>query len=476
MQHLTAICFKCIVFVAFFAPEVVSGCESDALSAQIDSIRRANDISASAYFTVGPEGLIKLSTCGTRAWGSAQAFSADDLIRIGSITKTFTALTVMRLVEARKLTLEQKLSEVLAQPPLTNPWRSTHPVRVAHLLEHTAGLADLSKKEFDFNEPVDLQAAFDVDPGSRTLHWPAGLHSSYSNSGAGILSHVVEVVTKQPFANVLDQQVLEPLGLVSASLKFDELQREKLITGYDKDGRRPIPYWHTLYRAFGGLNISTRDMIPFVRIFVDGGRIDGSQFLEAASLTRMRGPQTTLAAKAGLEYGYGLGMYQYQHRGVSFFGHGGDADGYLSFFAFSKTLDRGYFVVINAFNNRALREMRKAIENSLITSPSDEAKSMPLKASAFADLVGRYEQITHRFRSSSAPRELVVGYDDGGLFTQARNRGKQYLHATDSLLFRYHDETVASLAFIRCAGGVYLQGDLGNYRQRGATAIEHCSP
>ena len=121
-----------------------------------------------------------------------------------------------------------------------------------------------------------------------------------------------------------------------------------------------------LMRPFGGINSTPRDMARFVRLFLNDGYADDRRLVHPQSISRMEVPLTSLAARNGLLYGYGLGNNQKFRKGVLFNGHGGDADGYLSQVGYNRDTGMGYFVVINAFRHRALSEMRREIETWII--------------------------------------------------------------------------------------------------------------
>jgi CubicO group peptidase (beta-lactamase class C family) len=439
--------------------------EIDGLAAAFDAVRIESGIPAAAFFVVSSNEVLALEAFGTTARDTDRAMRPDHLIRIGSITKTVTALATMVEVEHGRLSLETRVAAVLSPPPYVNAWSATHPVTVAHLLEHTAGLRDLSAREFAFNEPVSLSAAFAVDPDSRRLRWPAGLHSSYSNSGAGIVSAVLEEISGRAFTTLVEHTIFRPLGMTSASFAPDAAARSRLITGYDTDGHTAIPYWHTLYPAFGGINVSTRDMVPFVQLFLNRGRHGTRQLVSERGLERMETPATTLAARTGLDYGYGLGVYDYERHGVAFHGHGGDADGYLAHFAYSTALDRGYFVVINAFKRSALRRLRRMIEDALIGDfrPAPPPAPVPPAPAHLRRLAGRYGPASARFGSVEENPGVEFRATADGL-VMLRASGRERLLVPVSLWhYRYEDESRATMAFIACGARLYFQGDAGNF-------------
>ncbi len=438
------------------------------LSDAIESIRTHHGISATAYFVVSARAIEEIEALGTTRTDTTERFTLDHLVRIGSITKSFTALAAILLEERNLLALDNPVSEVLPDPPFVNQWSDQRPVKIVHLIEHTGGLRDLSKREFDFNRPVALEDAFQIDPESRRLAWPPGLHSSYSNSGAGIVSLVIEKVSERPYETFVADEIFARLGMSSARFIVSKADRQRLIAGYDRDGRTPIDYWHTLYRGFGAISVSPRDMLPFVQLFLNEGQHGSTRLVSRAAMGRMRRPQTTLAARSGLAYGYGLGIYQYQRGGVSFFGHGGDADGYLAYFAFSLESKQGYFVAINAFNNDALLEMRRKIEDKIIRNTTVEPHaSVTLGNGQPQNLIGTYRQETARFGEPSAKNLIEVSLSsDGTLQTSTPNGRRRALVPVTNWHFRRTGQTVATIAFIPCGDQIFLQGDFGNYVKR----------
>lgn len=451
-----------------FGPEARA--EFDTLAATIDATRVELGIPAAAYFIVSGDTMLALETFGTTSRDTDHAMSPEHLIRIGSITKTVTALATMIQVERTRLSPGTRVATILRPPPYANEWSATHPVTVAHLLEHTAGLRDLSAREFAFNTPVTLPAAFALDPDSRRLHWPPGLHSSYSNSGAGIASAVLEEISGMPFTQLVEETVFRPLGMTSATFAPDAAARARLISGYDSDGRTAIPYWHTLYPAFGGINVTPRDMVPFVQLFLNRGRYGSLKLVSERAIDRMETPETTLAARTGLTYGYGLGVYGYERRGVPFHGHGGDADGYLAHFGYSVVLDRGYFVVINAFKRDALRRLRRLIEDALIGDfrPLPPPPQVQPDLTHLRRLAGRYAAASARFGSVDAAPGMEIRLVGDTLVLLPADGVRRDLVPVSSWHFRYARESRATMAFITCAGRLYFQGDTGNFVKRDA--------
>ncbi|MGQ0701093.1 MAG: serine hydrolase domain-containing protein [Panacagrimonas sp.] len=453
-------------------PQIVAAASSAEMAAQrVEQMRQEQGVAAVSVVLVNRDALLLHRTTGIADRKTGRAATADTRFRVGSVTKAFTGLALLRAQTADLLKLDQRVSEILPKSEVQNPWETTHPLRVAHLMEHTAGWFDMSGAEFDSADPKPLSVAeaLALRPASRISHWPPGMHHEYSNSGAGLASQVLETVTKKSFEDYAREQVFEPLGMRTASLVADAETLNRLAQGYNRDGRTPIPYWHILYRAAGGLNLNPRDMAPFLRMLLNRGRIGDKAFLSPADIERFEHPQTTEAARHGLNFGYGLGVRQIQHRGHSLFGHGGDADGYLAHFTYSPQTGRGYFVVVTAFNSAAISAMQLELNDWLIENTPRPATPVEVRLpdSRLQALAGRYRQASTRFPESGwESRSLEVTVSEGRLFTAGGAGEAQALIAVDATRFRRTWEATATTIFVlQSDGGMLLQDPEGNWRR-----------
>lgn len=427
-----------------------------------------HDVAALGVALVNRDKALLIAGLGVADWDSKTPVTGDSLFRIGSITKAFTGLATLALVEDECLQLTDRPRDHLDHPVVDNPWAESAPVRIEQLLEHTAGLADMSKPEWDSKEPLTLRAALAVDPTSRRLRWQPGLHSSYSNTGAGLVGLMLEACSGQGFETLVEERLFAPLGMSASGLLLDARTRRELVTGYNTDGRSVIPYWHMLYRPFGAINTTPRDMAAFLRLWLNDGELNGERIVSPESIRRAEVPRTTLAARAGLTYGYGFGNYQWYRDGVLFHGHGGDGDGYLAHFGYTRDTGLGYFVVINAFKHAALRDARAVLEKFIVARAqrNSSATIKVLSHAQLARLSGDYEAATARFtRPGQTPATLRVSLRGDRLYTVFPERRARELVPVNEWLFRRADQPAASIAFIEVGDELYLQGDLGNFRR-----------
>ncbi len=123
------------------------------LITELDSLRAQHHVAGFALTLVTGRDGLKSGYGGLADRERKTAVNTDTLFRIGSITKTFNALAIMMLVEEGRLGLDTPVREIIEDPPFRNPWAETYPLRVVHLLEQSSGLLDLTREEFDHNEP-----------------------------------------------------------------------------------------------------------------------------------------------------------------------------------------------------------------------------------------------------------------------------------------------------------------------------------
>lgn len=434
----------------------------------LDAIRKQRGVAAFGLVMVDNRGVIHLETRGLADRKRKLAIGDDAIFRIGSISKMFTGLAAARLEADGKLDLSAPIVRWNMTGTYTNPWQKTDPVSVARLLEHSAGLTDISPPEWDFSDPrqLPLSTTLRMYPEARRLQWRPGWHHSYSNAGAGLAAYVMEQATGSSYEELLAELVFGPLAMDDTSV-FPPAGR--LPTGYDTDGQTPIPYWHQIFRPFAAINSTLADMGRFLRMLLNQGRLDDRQHFAAATIARLERPTTTLGARSGLEAGYGLGIYSWERNGVLFFGHGGDADGYLSRLGYSRSNGTGYYLVITAFQKRTLWRMQELIEAFLVrgVEAGREPDPAPLEAAELAALPGAYERVTHRFTRIGAAMPLQIINRNGSLYTRMGGGEQRALIKVNSGLFRRSGQHRATVFLGRAVdAAIYFQEDGDNFVRR----------
>ena len=194
-----------------------------------------------------------------REWNQPNA--ADTKFRIGSLTKQFTAMLVMQLVEKGRLRLDGHVSDYLPDDPKPNGDKIT----LHHLLSHTSGISNFTAsaaREAASLLPTTPQAAvrgFSALP----LEFEPGSTYRYSNSGYILLGAIIEQVTNKPYAQVLAENILQPLHLQDTGYDLPSTIIPKRAAGYEKNAAGVVnaPYLDmTGPYAAGALYSTVRDL------------------------------------------------------------------------------------------------------------------------------------------------------------------------------------------------------------------------
>jgi len=320
-----------------------------------------------------------------------RATDPETLFRIGSTSKAFVSLSILKLANEGKLSLDDPVHKLAPEVWFENRWEATDPVRVVDLLEHTTGWDDMHLREYAKDAPgMGLREALDYDHHSRISRWRPGTRMAYCNSGPAVAAYIVEKITGERFEDYVTQNFFEPIGMKTAT--YFQPPSPPLTTLYHSDGKTPFPYWNILYRPAGAINASAVDMAAYVQFYLNRGTVNGKEVMPASSIERMETPTRTWAAKEGLKTGYGLSNYWSIHEGFVYHGHNGGLAGGLTEMAYMPDYGVGYFYSINAGNGGAFGKIGKAIRAYITRNLQKPAlppvAALPANAGAYA---GWYE-------------------------------------------------------------------------------------
>jgi CubicO group peptidase (beta-lactamase class C family) len=339
-----------------------------------------------------------------------RAVTCDTEFRVGSISKTFVALALLKLQEEGKINLYARLQDVAPEIPFKNRWESTHPVRVVNLLEHTAGFDDM-----EFSEVYNLHDRYDfplLDVFKRfrkpqVVRWPPGTRMSYANPGNAVAGYLIEKVTGKPFDQYIRETFLRPMGMERADYPFTDANKPLLAIGYEGNPPKAGGYQFIYLRPAGDLKASPGDLAKLVQFLLRRGKAGDAQLVKPESILRMEAPETTLAAKNGLRLGYGLCNYSSVEGGVVTHGHDGGIDGFISSYRYMPEQNWGYVVLLNSTNSgRALHDLNLlAIDFLSRDFPKPQQAVIHPPPSELQGLAGFY--------SSRAPRSQMFAFLDG---------------------------------------------------------------
>ncbi|MEU8461832.1 serine hydrolase domain-containing protein [Streptomyces sp. NPDC029003] len=289
-----------------------------------------------------PSLVAAVSRGGELVWeGSATSVAGhgpdgDVQYRIGSITKTFTAVLVLRLRDEGLLDLSDPLGRHL-------PGTAADGVTIAQLLAHTGGLAAETPGEWWERSSAALRPGLDEVLGEEPFRHAPGRVFHYSNPGYTLLGSLVEALRGKPWEEVLRAEVLEPLGLDRTSGEPRAPHAGGWAVHPWADLMTPEPAEDLGVMASAGQLWSTpRDLARFADFLLRGDE----RVLSAASVREMRAPAAT-AAPGTVEGGYGLGLQLSDVGGRRLVGHGGSLPGFVAGLWLSEDEDLAAVVLSN---------------------------------------------------------------------------------------------------------------------------------
>jgi CubicO group peptidase (beta-lactamase class C family) len=339
---------------------------------------------------------------------SGRDVTCDTEFRVGSISKSFVALALLKLQEDGKINLEARLQDVAPEVPVKNRWESTNPVRIVNLLEHTAGFDDMEAAEvYNFKDRYDfpLLEVFKRFQEPQDVRWPPGTRMSYSNPGFGIAGYLIEKTAGKPYDQYIRETILRPLGMANADFPFTDANKVLLATPYDGDPPRALQGYPYIYlRPAGDLKASPGELAKLVQFFLRRGKTGDSQIVKPESINRMESVESTLAAKNGLRLGYGLANYTEVEGGVVTHGHDGGIDGFISSYRYMPEQNWGYVVLLNSTQSfQALVNLnRLAIDFLSKDFPKSQQAAISISPGDLEKFAGYY--------ASGAPRAQLLSF------------------------------------------------------------------
>lgn len=320
-----------------------------ALQARMQVRLAKHFVPASSYAVFSAEGLEFAQALGTANIAGQQGATTETLFRAGSITKTLTAIAILQLIEQGRFDLNTKIADLLPTAPIVNAFDATDPVRVIHVLEHTAGFDDMHFKAMFRNEesPSPHLEVLQFDAATLKVRFRPGTMMAYSNNGYALLGAIIETVSGRGWEDYVSEQVLRPLGMHRSTLWISEALSRGAAQGYTDEAKNTTPTLPIRARAAGSLWTTASELAQLGRfLLTDGASHPG--ILLPASVQDMKKVHSTQGAKAGLSWGYGLGVLQSSRHELRWFGHDGGVNGFGANMAFNPERGLGYVELHNS--------------------------------------------------------------------------------------------------------------------------------
>lgn len=425
MERSTKLSWMAGLALSLWSLQAVARPADDAALQRQAAVLLAEDIASSApgasVLIAQDDQVLFRAARGSASLELGVPLSPDQVFRIGSLTKTFTAAAILKLSTLGKLALEDPLSRFLPDFP-----NGVH-ITLAQLLDHTAGISDAW--DADSTKPQDTSSLIRLIAGHAPDFAP-GTDWAYSNSGYMVLGAVIEKVTGQPWHASLRSLLTQPLGLSQTAYHPDADVVPGRVVGYSQNERGEII--HAPYAsisgpgAAGALTSTVDDLFRWMRALATGRVVPPSLYAAMSSAK---------ATSAGRAVPYGYGLMLGTVRGEPVVEHNGGIEGFASHLTY---FPKQHVTVVVLANTDARSPNPRSLAHRLgalaIGRPYIELRPVKTEDRHRQELCGTYRI------SATAKRTLSAA--DGTLWVQREGGPKLPLAtAHGDLLFFPHDGT-----------------------------------
>ncbi len=296
--------------------------------------------------------------------------AARTLFRIGSLSKTFTWIALMKEVERGRVRLDAPVNDYLPTGLRLPDQGFRRPIRVIDLMSHAAGFEDRELGHLILDDPRRVTNLEDYLARHRPdrVREPGQL-ASYSNYGAALAGEVAARLNAMDYPTLIEREILTPLGMADTTFReplalrsdlprpMPGAEAARLSDGFvwTASGFRPVGLEYISQIAPAGAGSTTAaDMARYMRMQLAGGALDGVRIYDARTAAAFRTP--ILAVPSGVNgWAHGF-MVRDMPGGVESYGHGGATQTFFTNMVLVPDLRLGVFVSTNTSTGRALAE------------------------------------------------------------------------------------------------------------------------
>lgn len=370
-----------------------------------------------------------------RAFGMANLelqvpMHVDNVFRIGSITKQFTAVAILQLMEEGRLDLQDEITKYIPDYPTQG-----QKITIENLLTHTSGIQDYARMKdtkqrgnLDFT-PREMIDYFKNQP----MRFIPGSKWEYSNSGYFLLGYIIEAITGKTYSKYLEDNIFKPLGMKNTSYASDRRLTKNRANGYSKgdDGFENAAYLSmTQPYAAGGIQSTAED------IFLWNKALLSSKLITKESLNRAWTPHL-LTDGMKTHYGYGW-RFGYIQDSPSIW-HGGLINGFMAVALYLPKED----VFVAVFSNcdcKSTEDMTAKLAALAIGKPYDY-KPIPVADSLLPWYTGVYE--------NEEGDQRIITLSGNQLYSQRGRGPKAPIEAYYEDRFFFDDNPLVTIEFAR---------------------------
>lgn len=478
-RMLSATLVKAVLVVTgiFFAAS--SQARSGAtLHVDIAHILQAEQLTGATWSLVTPEHGILTGAAGLKNANGAASMTPAARVHVGSVAKAVLAIGVLRLATTGQLSLDAEVSRVLPSLSFDNPWQATHPVRIRHLLEHTAGLENFRFSQvFSLRPQADTPLVQALAPSSFVVRTRPGDRFAYSNTSYQMLGMIIEAVTGARYERYLDAALLRPLGMHESTFTLtvqDGPGADPLLAMGHFENAAAHPSVPTYIRPATQFTTTAADMGRFASFLMSDGRIGGKPFIAPEWMALLSGARDTEAALAGLPGGHGLVLSTRDRHGAVGHCHPGNTVGFWAMLCVYPEQQKAYFVAVNADVEGAdYDRLNKALAGALALAQPRPKQQPPVRSPAPASMgtwdgiyVPAWHAVARLAWLDTVFNAVDVGWDGERLHLAPLQGKTQALRPVGGMLFQADGRLQPShVLFVSSEDERILSDGLRNHRK-----------
>lgn len=364
------------------------------------------------------------------------------LFRPGSVSKLFTWVAVMQLVEQGKLNLDEDVNTYLQEFKIRQTFEQ--PITLRHIMTHTAGFEDGNLGYFILQDEariIPLGEAMKRYQPKRVN--PPGVQTAYSNYATALAGHIVATVSGVPFNEYIAKNIFDVLGMHSSTFvePLPPQFAEHMAMGYVAAQGKYQPGFFELLARFGpagSLSSTSTDMMKFALAIMRGGELDGRRILQAATTEQML---TRAFSHDDRLMGMALGFYERELNGHRLVGHAGAMLFFHSDFVIDLPHDLAIFTSFGATGGAVVNAtfIPAFYDHFYPVAP----QPAPVATADFATRAKRFEGTYLPWRSSFSKFEKarrltgsglrVIAIPDQGLIITNDSGSKRYVEVERNL-------------------------------------------
>lgn len=387
--------------------------------------------------------------------------TSKSIYRIGSVTKSFTAISILQLQNEGKLSVNDELNQHIEEFAIGFQKNEPHPIVLRQILAHTSGLpSDILNGFFTENPPIMEWSIAQMK--QIKMSYTNGYSHSYSNLGYSLLGEVIERKSGMSYDDYVAKSIFAPLNM-TRSFVHPNVDHPTPLS-YMGKAEIEEPLIHDV--AAGLIHSNVEDMSNYLMLFLNRGSFDGKVVLDSLSILEMEKKQTSdLVLAESQNFGYGLYSSEYMLKVgedsslVTIIGHGGDTYTFHADMKYIPELGIGVVILTNSSGGnrinsgeRLLNIYLKSTEKGKLSIPTNSAPVLPKSdfekgKYSIMNLVADIDN-EDKFKFKQGPAKIVAKKQEDGSYSMK------------AILLGFIPMKIKgqSICFEKIDGTVYLKG------------------